>query len=169
MGFGFWLHSHGNISGTIASTDNLAWHLARSERGYIGYTVCIWQNLHMKGNTQGICTHLESQKLVSKFIAQRCSLSLALPPDPSKPSADPFYIKKLGELEFKLNLTIRHQQSTDSTSTFGTAVRCSRDRFQGFSLKVRLSVRSGAEVRHRTPEARDREAAVLHKHQMGTA
>lgn len=77
----------------------------------------------MKGSTEGICTHLESQKLVSKFIAQRCSLSPALPPDPSKPSADPFCIEKQGELEFELNPTIYHQQSTDSTSTFGTAVR----------------------------------------------
>lgn len=56
-------------------------------------------------------------------IKIHCAVQRAFPPDPSKPSADPFCIEKRGELEFKLNPTIRHQQSTDSTSTFRTAVR----------------------------------------------
>jgi hypothetical protein len=124
LGFGCWLHSHGDISGTITSMDDLAWHLARSGKGiYWIYCLHFGGTCIRRRNTQGICTHLESQKLVSKFIALRNALSLALYPDPSKLSADPFCIKKRGELEFKLNSTIRHQQGTDSTSTFRTAVR----------------------------------------------
>lgn len=62
LGFGFWLHSHGDISGTVTSTDNLAWHLARSGKGYIGYTVCILAELAYEGEIPKGSVHIWSLK-----------------------------------------------------------------------------------------------------------
>lgn len=82
-----------------------------------------WRNLHTKEKyPRDLYTSGVSKASIKIHCAEQ-RVSLALCPDPSKLSADPFCIEKRGELEFKLNPTIQHQQGTDSTSTFRTAVR----------------------------------------------
>ena len=73
-----------------------------------------WRNLHTK---EKYPRDLYTSGVSKASIKIHCAAQRAFPYTLSRS------FKKRGELESKLNPTIRHQQGTDSTSTFRTAVR----------------------------------------------